>query len=633
MTEETPKPAASPRRQPRKPKAAPAPQASGENEVSVPGIEDTGVTKRTEEMTNMQPSTPQMPEWQKLVETGALDIMKTAVVITDVDHNVVYANDACVDALTNYESVIASRIPGFSAANFVGGNIDDFHVNPAHQRKTIAKMKSTMVIPVRMDGMALDLSLTPFFDDAGKYTHAVGELQDVTNAVAREEQFRVFINEMNNMAMAHEAGDIDVEIDYTKLSIGPLQDACMMVNEMVKAHIETKKMVLEVFNQFAQGNFDADIPRLPRKKVFLNDIVDRSRANFRALTDEVSKMSDAIVTGNLDVKIDTSQFGGEYGRIVENFDRALESLNSIFSMFNEQVEQVSSTSGQMNDASQKLATNSQIASSSVDEVSASVEETDAQVRANAASAQDASKLVQAAAQVADMGNQKISQMVDAMEGISTSSQDIAKIIKVIDEIAFQTNLLALNAAVEAARAGQHGRGFAVVAQEVRNLAGRSAKAARETSDLIESSASRVTSGVRIASETSEAFSQIAGDIQKVRDIVSEIDRASGEQSRGVAQINDAIGEIAKAALATSQQAEELAATSAQMTSATTQMRNEIGRFKLRASTAAMNGMPDLTNLSPEMLAQINKMMAGKAPATAGAGRGNSDRDERGFGNF
>lgn len=633
MTEETPKPAARPRRQPRKPKTAPAPQASGENEVSVPGIEDTGVTKRTEEMTNTQPTTGKESQWKALVATGVLDKLKTPIALTDSEHTVVYANQATIDLLTQAAPAMSAKYPGFSAQNFVGRSMDQFHAKASHQRGMLENMSGSTKIEIRMKDLALDVHVSVFKDDAGKLDYTMVEFQNVSNAVAREEQFRVFINEMNTMAMAHEAGDIDVVMDASKLTIGPLQDASMMVNEMVNAHIETKKMVVKVFEEFGNGNFDADIPRLPRKKVFLNETVDRSRANFRALTEEVSKMSEAIVNGNLDVKIDTSQFGGEYRRIVESFDRALESLNSIFNMFNEQVEQVSSTSGQMNDASQKLATNSQIASSSVDEVSASVEETDAQVRANAASAQDASKLVQAAAQVADMGNQKITQMVEAMEGISTSSQDIAKIIKVIDEIAFQTNLLALNAAVEAARAGQHGRGFAVVAQEVRNLAGRSAKAARETSDLIESSASRVTSGVRIASETSEAFSQIAGDIQKVRDIVSEIDRASGEQSRGVAQINDAIGEIAKAALATSQQAEELAATSAQMTSATTQMRNEIGRFKLRASTAPMGGMPDLTNLSPEMLAQINKMMAGKAPATAGAGRGNSDRDERGFGNF
>ncbi|WP_228028610.1 methyl-accepting chemotaxis protein [Donghicola mangrovi] len=583
-------------------------------------------------MTANETQTPETG-WKSLVATGALDKLCTATCIADQDYNIVYANKACSDLVTKWEGTIKSVNPSFAAAKFVGGSMDAFHKTPDKQRTMLRNMAQPEPIKIRIGPMAWDTQISPMRDAKGNLEYVLVEVQDISVVTKMEADFRSLIDAMNNMAMAHESGDIDHFINISALNEPKLKDAAMMVNEMVRAHINTKKATIAVFDEFARGNFDADLPVQPKGKAFLNETINRSRMNFRSVTAEITMLSDAIVSGNLDVQADASKFQGEYRQIVESFERAFTSLDGIFSMFGEQIEQISGTAAQMNEASQKLATNSQIASSSVDEVSASVEETDAQVRANAANAQDASKLVQAAAQVADMGNQKIAQMVDAMEGINTSSQDIAKIIKVIDEIAFQTNLLALNAAVEAARAGQHGRGFAVVAQEVRNLAGRSAKAARETSDLIEGATSRVTSGVRIANETSEAFSQIAGDIQKVRDIVSEIDQASGEQSRGVAQINDAIGEIAKAALATSQQAEELASTSSQMTSSTTQMRNEMGRFKLRKVKKTAGGMPDLSKLSPEMLAQITKMMGGQMAMANGGGSRNADRDERGFGNF
>ena len=569
--------------------------------------------------------------WQKVAESGVLAQLRTAVALVDGDMIIRYANGACGELMVAHEAKLKTAVPAFSAAGLVGANIDIFHAVPEKQRGAMSSMNGAMEVPIRVPGSAIDATISKH-NEGGEDYYMV-EFQDVTKDVANEEGIRQFIADMNNMAMAHDAGDIDVFMDGSTNPVTKFRDAAMMVNEMVRAHIHTKTTVMKVFDAFSKGDFDIEYPKQPRKKAFLHETVERQRETFRSLTDEIERMSDAIVAGNLDIVVDPSKFNGEYGRIVRSFERAFNNLDNVFSMFSNQIEQIAGTSSQMNDASQKLATNSQIASSSVDEVSASVEETDAQVRANASNAQEASKLVQAAAQVAEVGNQKITQMVEAMEGINTSSQDIAKIIKVIDEIAFQTNLLALNAAVEAARAGQHGRGFAVVAQEVRNLAGRSAKAARETSDLIESSANRVTSGVRIASETSEAFSQIAGDIQKVRDIVSEIDQASGEQSRGVAQINDAIGEIAKAALATSQQAEELASTSSQMTSATTQMRNEIGRFKLRETQKTMGGMPDLSNLSPEMMAQITKMMGGNMAMAGAGGASNADRDERGFGNF
>ena len=496
---------------------------------------------------------------------------------------------------------------------------------------------------------------------------------------AFDAEIKRLLGDMKQMTAAHTAGDIDHFIDTSGYS-ARYAEVIAGVNSMVEEHIATKRKTLACMMEFAKGNFDAPLERFPRKKAFINeamdairdnfrslvrdvgsmaqdlaegvldnkvdsaahqgefrrliDTIDRIRSNFGRVTSEIERLSRSMVDGKLDIATSPESFKGAYRQLIEAFEQAFTSLNNAFRLIGQQAQQVSITVEQMSQSSQSLATNSQIQSSSVDEISSSAEQTDIQVKSNAAAATTASQLVTGASEVAEGGKAKINEMVTAMEGIRASSQDIAKIIKVIDEIAFQTNLLALNAAVEAARAGQHGRGFAVVAQEVRNLAGRSAKAARETSDLIEDASTRVQAGVKIADETSRAFVSIADDITKVRALVTDIATASGEQSRGVAQINVAIGEVAKSALSTSQQAEELAASAAEMQAATQSMLAEVGRFTLRrdepmrAPEVAMNGLP------AELMAQIQALILQQtAHSAAPAVKGSSNRDGRGYGSF
>ena len=180
------------------------------------------------------------------------------------------------------------------------------------------------------------------------------------------------------------------------------------------------------------------------------------------------------------------------------------------------------------------------AAAAVEEISASLNQIGAQIQQNSEHAKEANLLATFAQTSADIGNHKMSDMVAAMEDINSSGQDIKKIIKVIDEIAFQTNLLALNAAVEAARAGQHGKGFAVVAEEVRNLAARSAQAAEETTQLIEISVENSQKGGVIAEETSEALSEIATNVSKVSHLIGDIALATAEQAQGISEINQGL---------------------------------------------------------------------------------------------
>ncbi len=221
--------------------------------------------------------------------------------------------------------------------------------------------------------------------------------------------------------------------------------------------------------------------------------------------------------------------------------------------------QVVSASDQIAASATSLAEGASTQASSVEEVSATVEESTAINTQNAENAKEADILAKDANEAATKGNDKVQSLMKSMDHITTSSEQIAKIIKTIDEIAFQTNLLALNAAVEAARAGEHGLGFAVVADEVKNLASRSAQAAKETESIIQSSIEQVKAGNTIAKETDEAFSDILDKIKKTSDLISEIAISAKEQSDGMNQIAQAMGSIDEVTQQNAASSEEAAA--------------------------------------------------------------------------
>lgn len=260
-------------------------------------------------------------------------------------------------------------------------------------------------------------------------------------------------------------------------------------------------------------------------------------------------------------------------------------LNFILGQVNIAADQIASGSTEVSDSSQSLSQGATEQASSLEQITSSMQEMASQTRLNAENATQASTLSSEARTGAKQGNTHMQQMVNAMDEINASSQSISKIIKVIDEIAFQTNLLALNAAVEAARAGQHGKGFAVVAEEVRNLAARSAKAAQETSELIESSVSKTENGSQIAHQTAAALSGIVTDISKATDLVVEIATASTEQAQGIEQVNQGLGQIDHVTQQNTASAEESAAAAEQLSSQADQLRQMMARFQLNGTAS------------------------------------------------
>jgi methyl-accepting chemotaxis protein len=279
-------------------------------------------------------------------------------------------------------------------------------------------------------------------------------------------------------------------------------------------------------------------------------------------------------------------------------------LNDIMLQVKQASEQIASGANQVSEASQSLSHGATTSASSLEEIAASMGELASQTSLNAQNAGQARDLSGQASSAAGRGNQCMEQMVAAMEEINASGHSISNIIKVIDEIAFQTNLLALNAAVEAARAGQHGKGFAVVAEEVRNLAARSAKAASETADLIETSVQRAQNGAEIAAQTADALEDIVTGVGKVTSLVGEIAVASNEQAEGITQINQGLSQIDDVTQQNTASAEESAASAEELASQAIQLQGVLSRFQLKGHTGSQLGAPRFTAQSsrrPELL--------------------------------
>ncbi|MBO9600854.1 MAG: CHASE3 domain-containing protein [Cohnella sp.] len=317
---------------------------------------------------------------------------------------------------------------------------------------------------------------------------------------------------------------------------------------------------------------------------------------------EVNEAAKAIAAGDLNVDFEVRSTD-EMGQLSKSFREMVGSMNDVLANISISAEQVASGSRQVSDSSMALSQGATEQASSIEELTASLEEIGSQTNMNAQRATEANSLAESVKVKAVEGDDQMKSMLRSMEEINEASGNISKIIKVIDEIAFQTNILALNAAVEAARAGQHGKGFAVVAEEVRNLAARSASAAKETTDLIEGSIKKVEGGTRIANETASALNEIVGGVSKVAELVDQIASASNEQASGIGQVNQAIFQVSQVTQTNSATSEETASASEQLSGQAENLKRQVARFNLKK-----NARQGLYRAEEEMSPEVRQML-------------------------
>jgi methyl-accepting chemotaxis protein len=333
----------------------------------------------------------------------------------------------------------------------------------------------------------------------------------------------------------------------------------------------------------------------------IKDEIGMTISGASALIGHITRIADeleTIASGDLTIEVETLSDKDKMGNSLYFM---VDSLNRTFSEIDTSAQQVTAGSKQVSNGAQNLAKGSTEQAGSIQQLSESIAEIAEKTKGNAATADKTSKLSTEIKENAEKGSRQMNEMMSAVHEINEANHSISKIIRTIDDIAFQTNILALNAAVEAARAGQHGKGFAVVAEEVRNLAVKSAEAAKETGNMIQSTMEKAEFGACIASDTVTSFSEIVTGIKESSDLIAEIARASEEQSQGISHINNSIDQVTHIVQQNSATAEESAAASEEMSSQSDVLQEMISQFKIKKAGILNRSIPEYEVHIPGML--------------------------------
>jgi methyl-accepting chemotaxis protein len=340
----------------------------------------------------------------------------------------------------------------------------------------------------------------------------------------------------------HDKGDIDVMVAAERFK-GDFGIMANNTNSVISSHIELNKKTMACVKAFGEGNFDAPLERFPGKKAFINDTIEQVRSNLKALIADTGMLSQAALDGRIQVRADASKHQGDFRKIIEGINATLETIVAPIITVKSAVDSISTAAREISAGNADLSHRTEQQAASLEETASSMEQLASTVKQNSDNARQANQMALTASDVAAKGGNMVQQVVDTMYSINESSRKIVDIISVIDGIALQTNILALNAAVEAARAGEQGRGFAVVASEVRNLAQRSAAAAKEIKALIGDSVEKVEDGSKLVNEAGKTMGEIVSSVKRVTDIMADIAAASAEQSSGIDQVNKAVNQM------------------------------------------------------------------------------------------
>ncbi|MBS4098005.1 MAG: cache domain-containing protein [Sulfuricella sp.] len=477
----------------------------------------------------------------------ALDVVSSSVMVADNDSRIIYLNHSTEAMLRTGESEIRKALPGFRATAVLGSSFDSFHKTPAHQKSLLTGLNSEHRVEIHIGERTYFLITNPVRNAQNQRIGSVIEWQDRTVEVGVE-------RELAEIVQAAAQGDF------------------------------TRRVALEGKDGFFHEMGEE-----------INLLMYTSQSGL----EEIARVLGAVAEGDLTQKI-TSDYCGSFGQLRDYANTTVENLTQMILSIKEAVDSINTSAREISLGNADLSHRTEQQSTSLDKTAGNMEELTGTVKQNAENAKQANQLAIGASSVAGKGGTVVGEVVHTMASINESSRKIVDIISVIDGIAFQTNILALNAAVEAARAGEQGRGFAVVAAEVRNLAQRSAAAAKEIKTLIGDSVDKVENGTQLVAEAGQTMDEIVTSIKRVTDIMAEISAASVEQSSGIEQVNHAITQMDDVTQQNAALVEEAAAATESLAEQAQNLSASVSVFKLVTTglTAVSSPKPAVEQTAP-----------------------------------